>query len=78
MALLEELAEAMGGDEDVEYFDIDVTVGKGGRVVVSGLASETINGFSSKTQQTIEDVYYDETSSLTFRIQVQNGYSLKL
>lgn len=74
-AELKELSDSMGG-EDVDYFDMTVTVGKGGKLTISGLVSGTVNGFSSKTTDTFDEIYNDGSSSITFKINTQNGYSL--
>lgn len=72
---MKDLAAEMGG-EDVDSFDMMVTVAKGGRVSVSGLVSGTINASAAKKDLEFEDIQTDGSTSLSFTITATSGYSL--
>ncbi|MCI5892028.1 MAG: S-layer homology domain-containing protein [Clostridiales bacterium] len=69
------LAETMGG-EDVDLFDMSVTVAKGGKVTLSGLVSGTVNATSAKQVSEFYDIETDGSTSLSFTITAAAGYSL--
>lgn len=72
---MKDLAAEMGG-EDVENFDLSVSVGKGGRVVISGLVSDTLNATSVKKEGEYTEITTDGTTGLSFTVTAATGYSL--
>lgn len=72
---MQQLAYEMGGEE-VDSFDLSVSVGKGGRVVVSGLVSSTINASSSRKEELFDGIETDSSTGLSFTITPAAGYSV--
>lgn len=70
-----DLSDEMGG-ENVDMFDMNISVGKGGRVIISGLISDTINATSARQNEVYDDISVDDSTNLSFTITATAGYSI--
>lgn len=73
---IDELVNKMGGSAEDGYYDLYISLSRGGRVTVSGAVSGTVDAFSSNNDNEFTDNYFRTGDSLTFRIQTQSGYSV--
>lgn len=63
-------------DTDDGYFDLYVSLSRGGGVTISGVLSETIDSSAEATNDVFTNIPLGTGSGLTFRVQTQTGYSL--